>query len=267
MLVSKVSAILVALLIVSFGIYGSEASSLTAEELGLSIAVKAKQLDRGWGDSQADMTMILRNQNGQESRRVMRTSNLEVQDGGDKSLVIFDEPRDVQGTAFLNHSHPVGPDDQWLYLPALRRVRRISSQNASGPFMGSEFSYEDMASFEVEKYTYKYLRDETLNGHDCTVSEYYPVDRYSGYTRQIVWLDKTMHQPIQIEFYDRRNSLLKTLTVKDYQQYENKYWRPAYMEMTNHTNGKSTVLLIENYRFGTGMTEQDFSQAALTRIR
>lgn len=266
MLVSRVYAILFALLLVSSGADCTQ-SNLSAEERGLQIAVKAKQRDRGWGDSQADMTMILRNKSGQESQRLIRTSNLEVQDDGDKSLVIFDEPRDVQGTAFLNHSHPLGPDDQWLYLPALKRVKRISSQNTSGPFMGSEFAYEDMSSFEVEKYSYKYLRDETLTGHDCSVSEYYPVDKYSGYTRQVVWLDKTMYQPIKIEFYDRRNSLLKTLMAKDYKQYESKYWRPAYMEMTNNTNGKSTILQIENYRFGAGMTEQDFSQTALKRVR
>ena len=133
--------------------------------------------------------------------------------------------------------------------------------------MGSEFAYEDMSSFEVEKYSYKYLRDETLNGHDCTVSEYYPVDKFSGYTRQVVWLDKTMYQPVKIEFYDRRNSLLKTLIAKDYQQHQGKYWRPAYMEMTNNTNGKSTVLLVKNYRFDTGLTEQDFNQTALRRVR
>ncbi|WP_166836550.1 outer membrane lipoprotein-sorting protein [Rheinheimera pleomorphica] len=267
MLTSRIYAIFAALLLVSSSGYSTENSGLSAEEIGLNIAVKAKQQDRGWGDSQADMTMILRNKNGQESQRLIRTSNLEVQNDGDKSLVIFDEPRDVQGTAFLNHAHPLGPDDQWLYLPALKRVKRISSQNTSGPFMGSEFAYEDMSSFEVEKYSYKYLRDETLNGHDCTVSEYYPVDKFSGYTRQVVWLDKTMYQPVKIEFYDRRNSLLKTLIAKDYQQHQGKYWRPAYMKMTNNTNGKSTVLLVKNYRFGTGLTEQDFNQTALRRVR
>ena len=90
---------------------------------------------------------------GQESRRQLRVQVLEVSDDGDKSLFVFDEPRDVQGTAFLIHAHREDADDQWLYLPALKRVKRISSANRSGSFMGSEFAYEDMTAQEVEKFT------------------------------------------------------------------------------------------------------------------
>ncbi len=78
-----------------------------------------------------------------------------MSDDGDKSLFVFDEPRDVQGTAFLIHAHREDADDQWLYLPALKRVKRISSANRSGSFMGSEFAYEDMTAQEVEKFTYR----------------------------------------------------------------------------------------------------------------
>ncbi|MEH8017581.1 outer membrane lipoprotein-sorting protein [Rheinheimera muenzenbergensis] len=258
--------LLVGLLLGSNGL-SANSNDTTVQDKGLSIAKKAKQLDSGWGDSQSEVEMILSNKNGQESRRVIRNKNLEVQGDGDKNLVIFDEPLDVQGTAFLNYSHPVGADDQWLYLPALKRVKRISSRNKSGSFMGSEFAYEDMSSFEVEKYSYKYLRDEQLNGQDCYVLEYYPVDEFSGYTRQVVWLDKTMYQPVKIEFYDRRDSLLKTLLSKEYQLYEGKYWRPGIMEMTNNLNGKGTTLLMKNYRFRNGMTEQDFNQNVLRRAR
>ncbi|MEJ1408739.1 MAG: outer membrane lipoprotein-sorting protein, partial [Candidatus Sedimenticola sp. (ex Thyasira tokunagai)] len=136
----------------------------TAEEKGLAIAKESKARDIGWSDMQADMKMILRNKQGQESLREIRLKSLELESDGDKSLSIFDKPRDVKGTAFLSFSHPVGADDQWLYLPALKRVKRISSRNKSGPFMGSEFAYEDLTSFEVEKYSYKYIGDETVNG-------------------------------------------------------------------------------------------------------
>jgi len=133
--------------------------------------------------------------------------------------------------------------------------------------MGSEFAYEDMSSFEVEKYTYKFLREEKVDGRDCYVSEYYPVDKYSGYPRQIVWLDKVMNQPIKTEFYDRRNSLLKTLVNSEYALYEDKYWRPDRMEMTNHLNGKSTILVFKNYRFRTGLNDRNFNQNSLKRAR
>jgi len=132
----------------------------TAEQRGLEIAVEADRRDTGFHDSQAAMRMILRNKRGDESTREIRVRTLEQLDDGDKSLTIFDKPADVRGTNFLTFTHKTGPDDQWLYLPALKRVKRISSRNKSGPFMGSEFAYEDLSSQEIEKYTYKYLRDE-----------------------------------------------------------------------------------------------------------
>jgi len=141
----------------------------TPEEQGMSIAVEADSRDNGFGDFSADMLMILKNKQGEESTRELRSQNLEVENDGDKSLTIFDKPRDVQGTALLTFTHKTGSDDQWLYLPALKRVKRIASNNKSGPFMGSEFAYEDISSQEVEKYTYKYLQDEQLGGEDVFV--------------------------------------------------------------------------------------------------
>ncbi|HCM05717.1 MAG TPA: outer membrane lipoprotein-sorting protein, partial [Oceanospirillales bacterium] len=125
---------------------------LSAEQQGLAIAKERKARDLGWGDSTSSVIMTLRNAQGEESIREMRMKSLEVANDGDKGLTIFDTPKDVKGTAFLNFSHIEKSDDQWLYLPALKRVKRISSRNKSGPFMGSEFAYEDLSSFEIEKY-------------------------------------------------------------------------------------------------------------------
>ena len=125
----------------------------SSEEKGLAIANMADFRDTGWKDSEAEMKMILRNRRGDTSERKVRVRSMEVLGDGDKGLSIFDTPRDVKGTAVLTWSHSLTPDDQWLYLPALKRVKRISSKNKSGPFMGSEFAYEDIASHEVDKYT------------------------------------------------------------------------------------------------------------------
>ena len=237
------------------------------EAKGLAIAQEVDRRDRGWRDMQASMRMVLRNKQGQESVREVRVRALEVQGDGDKSLSIFDAPADVKGTAFLSHTHATRPDDQWLYLPALRRVKRIASANKSGPFMGSEFAYEDITSQEVEKYSYKFLREEKLDGRETYVLERYPAYKYSGYTRQVVWIDKEIWRPLKIDYYDRKNALLKTLTFHDYKQYLGKYWRPDRMEMVNHQTGKSTSLIWKNYRFRTGLTDRDFDQNALKRIR
>jgi outer membrane lipoprotein-sorting protein len=142
----------------------SNAQAQTPEERGLEIATQVQAQDDGFIDSQSAMTMTLINRSGKKSSRRIRSRVLEVPGDGDKSMSIFDEPADVKGTASLTHSHAVEADEQWLYLPALKRVKRISSKNKSGPFMGSEFAFEDISSQEVDKYSYKYLGDDALDG-------------------------------------------------------------------------------------------------------
>jgi hypothetical protein len=154
----------------------------TPEEKGHAIYQEAEARDAGWGSNSADLKMVLMNKHGQSSTRELSMQTLENTEAGlgDKSLTLFSSPRDVDGTAFLSHTKITEPDDQWLYLPALKRVKRISSSNKSGPFMGSEFAFEDLSSQEVDKYTYKYLNDESTEGQDCFVVERYPVYTNSG---------------------------------------------------------------------------------------
>ncbi len=263
------NTILTSILLLAAGFIHAE----TAEEKGKTIAVESDKRDTGFLDQTANMVMELRNKQGDVSTRTIRIKTLEVTGDGDKSMSIFDEPADVKGTAFLTFSHAIKPDEQWLYLPALKRVKRINSKNKSGPFMGSEFAYEDLASQEVEKYTYKYIRDEQIktkefpNGVDCFVVERYPAYEHSGYTRQLAWVNKDRYVAEKIEFYDRKNDLLKTLTSDGYKQYLEQYWRPDEMLMENHQTGKSTLLKWENYKFKNGLEDKDFSRNSLKRAR
>lgn len=240
----------------------------TLAETGLQIAREADKADQGFQNVEVELTMILRNKNGQESTRSLSSKTLELTEDGDKSLIVFNSPKDVQGTSTLTYTHKEGSDDQWLYLPSIKRVKRISSDNKSGPFMGSEFAYEDLSSQEVEKYTYRYLRDEDLNGFNTKVVERDPVDPKSGYKRQVVWYNVDKGYRVEkVEFYDRKNALLKTLTYADYQQYLDKHWRAGVMTMDNRQTGKTTVLKFENYRFQTGLAEEDFTQNSLRRAK
>ena len=133
--------------------------------------------------------------------------------------------------------------------------------------MGSEFSYEDMTSQEVEKYTYRWIRDETHEGLECFVFERYPAYQNSGYTRQVVWLDKAEYRLLKIDFYDRKNSLLKTLIHKGYNKYLDKFWYPDEMFMENHQTGKTTLLVWSNYKFQNGLRDKDFNRNSLKRAR
>jgi len=257
-------AVLSSLLILSFApvVYADDAVAK-----GLEIAKEADKRDTGFVDSIANMKMILKNKQGQTNTREVKAKTLEMIGDGDKSLSIFNTPKDIKGTASLTYSHALKPDEQWLYLPALKRVKRISSKNKSGPFMGSEFAYEDISSQEVEKYTYKYIKDEILNGVDCFIVERYPAYKHSGYTRQVAWINKQEYRAEKIDFYDRKNVLLKTLTYKGYQQYLGKFWRADEMQMINHQTKKSTTLSWSNYQFKTGLTDKDFNRNSLKRAK
>ncbi len=241
----------------------------SAEARGRAIAEEADKRDTGWGDNSTTMRMVLRNRNGDESVREMRRRALETKGAGagDKSVITFDAPRDVAGTSLLSHTKILDPDDQWLYLPALKRVKRISSANKSGPFVGSEFAYEDLVSQELDKYDYRFVREEPCGDLACYVVERLPLYENSGYTKQIVWWDKDEFRVQRIDFYDRKDALLKTLIYHAYEQYLGQYWRPGLMAMENHQNGKSTDLVFSEWRFDSGLTEGDFTPSRLRRGR
>lgn len=244
-----------------------DAAAQSAAEKGLEIAKNARSADRGFDNYTAELSMVLRNRQGQESQRSLRIKVLEVRGDGNKIVFVFDNPKDVKGTAFLIHGHLQKADDQWLYLPALKRVKRISSSKRSGSFMASEFAYEDLTSPEVEKFTYTYLRDEACGNLTCTVIEMIPTQKGSGYSRQVVWHDTNEFRVWKVEYYDRKNTHLKTLTYRGYKKFLDEYWRAAELKMVNHVTGKSTDLNWQNYKFRTQLSERDFTQTGLRRIR
>ncbi len=253
--------------ILALAVMPSGGHAASAEETGLKIAVEARERQRGYGDLAADLKMTLRNKRGAKSEREVSIKTIEVKGDGDRTLFVFDRPRDVKGTAFLVWSHTDEPDEQWLYLPALKRVKRISSSNQSGSFMGSEFSYEDLGTTEVEKFTYKYLRDESCGSLKCTVSERVPTGKNSGYSRQLTWYDTEELRLLKVEYFDRKNDLLKTLILEDYKKYLGNFWRASLLTMTNHLTGKSTVMEWSDYEFGSGLKSSDFTRTALKRAR
>jgi outer membrane lipoprotein-sorting protein len=237
-------------------------------EKGLQIAREMERRDEGWETQTAELTMILFNKQGESTERKMRSKALEVMDDGDKSLLIFDSPLDVKDTVFLNVAHKSQDDDQWIYLPALKRVKRIASSSKGGSFMGSEFSYEDMSSPIVEKFSYLHTRDATYQGRTVFVVERIPKDQYSLYSKEVAWIDQEHYIPWQMEYYDRSGGLLKTQTFRKYKRHLNRFWRAGEVEMTNHQTGKKTVLMSENFTFKSkDVNETDFNSSALDKMR
>jgi outer membrane lipoprotein-sorting protein len=236
---------------------------------GYEIARRSDHSDNGFTTSEVAMEMILHNATGKTSRRTMHQKTLEVPaaDVGDKSLMIFNSPADVEGTALLSHAKILDPDNQWLFLPALKRVKRISSSNKSGPFVGSEFAFEDLTALELDKYTYTFMRSEHCGDRICDVVARYPRYENSGYTKQVTWIDQNDYQIRKIDFYDRRDEKLKTLELNDYKQYNGQYWRAHSLAMNNHQTGKSTELIYGDFVFKTALSDADFTKSVLKRLQ
>jgi len=228
----------------------------------------AKQNDKimsNFEDAKSQMTMTLINANGQTKVRKMQSKTLEI-DGGDKSLMEFLSPADVKGTKFLNYEHAKRDDDQWLYLPALKRVKRISSKNKSGAFMGSEFSYEDISSFNIDKYDYSNTdaKEDKLNNADVYIVERFPNYKYSGYTKQVSYIDKKTFLTLQVDYYDRKKSLLKSAYFTDYKLINDVY-RNGKIIMKNFSNSKSSILQWNEETIKNGLTQKDFHKRVLKK--
>ena len=144
--------ILVALTIVASTTVALPVIAESAENYGRKIVEEVTRRDEGFGDFTSDVTMVLKNAKGDAFERYLHVETLESDNDGDKHLFVFRKPRDIKGTAVLSHTHLNGHDDQWIYLPAFKRIKRISSATNSSAFVGSEFAYEDMTSVAGEKY-------------------------------------------------------------------------------------------------------------------
>lgn len=234
---------------------------------GLAIAREMKAREKGFGNYAVDMSMILVSITGKETVRELHVITREVDGDGNQTVAVFDAPADVKGTAFLSHTHINDDDDQWLYLPSLKRVKRISPSNKTAPFMGSEFSYEDLTSYEVENYTYQYIAEERLGEVDCYILDRFPVSEFSGYSRQRVWVEKERYLALKIDYYNRKNEKIKTLESGEFKKYLNKFWFAHKMKMQNHQSGESSILYWQNFRFRLPLRAADFNPNNLDRIR
>jgi hypothetical protein len=240
----------------------SPAGASTPAEQGLAIAQRADKANQGFVAERSRLTMELVNAHGDVTTRRMVIETLEGKDDGDRSRAVFEWPADVKGTKMLTFTHKRGDDDQWLYLPAVKRVKRISSNNKSGSFMGSEFAYEDLASAEVEKFSYKLLAEPALEGRACWQIERIPVDKNSGYGRQVMWMDKEYLNPLRIEYYDRKNELLKTAAFSGYRKH-GQLWRFGKIEMNNVQTKKRSLLTWNERQLGAKLEPAAFDSAAL----
>jgi hypothetical protein len=226
------------------------------------IAKKSYDAMSGYKSSISKTTMILKNSNGEENIRKLEIKKLENIDG-DKSLINFLYPLDIKDTKLLSYEVIGGDDKQWLYLSALKRVKRISSRNKSGSFMASEFSYEDISSQNYKNYTYDAdVKKITIDAKKYFVITRIPKDKNSGYSKQVVYIDANSFLAKFGEYYDKQNRLLKNVEFLEYIEIDGIY-RIKKINMINVQNKKSSMLTWDDDKIDQKLNKKDFTKRAL----
>lgn len=229
---------------------------------GEEVAKAGYEKISGYKSSIEKTTMVLKNAQGDENLRKLEIKKLEGKKG-DRSLLVFLYPSDLKGTKLLSYEVIGGDDRQWLYLPALKRVKRISSRNKSGSFMASEFSYEDISSQNYKNYTYQKEAEEVeIKGRRYYKVERIPKDPHSGYSKQIIYYDMKENLPRFGEFYDKNGRVLKKISFDRYEKIGNIY-RVHKITIKNVQNQKESILIWESDKIDAGLEKKDFSKRVL----
>lgn len=228
----------------------------SALEAGTAIAEYAEQYHAGWASSKSKGKMILRDAQGSENVQNLQTWSLESEDSkdGGRSFIVYDE----KGTALLTHMNRTKNDQQWVWIPGLKRKMRVKASNVSGSFIGSEFAIEDLRSQYPEKYEITLLGEEKFEGKDCWKLQRVPIVKETGYSKHIVWIDKENYLALATEFYDKKGDLLKTLNTHDWTLYNERFWRPSRSSMVNHQTNRSSDMLLNEVELQIGLKKSDF---------
>ncbi len=186
-----------------------------------------------------------------------------------KTMMRFLSPPDVKGTAMLIYDNEDKADDMWVYLPSLRRVRRIVSSERGNSFMGSEFTNADMTRPNMDDFTHKLLGSEIFNGKDCwkvemTCKSEDIEDEY-GFNKRVSYIEKETYLTQKSELYDSNGKLVKILNLKDYRKQPNGRFFAFSMEMKNVVNNRRSEMIINQFQLGSNLDENSFSTASLEK--
>lgn len=216
-------------------------------------------------DQQGDLTMLLINNRGEERKREIRQF-IADDEKTEKKIMFFLSPADVRNTSFMNWSYAQQgkEDDQWIYLPALKKVKRISSEGKSDYFMGSDFTYDDLGDRRPDEDSHTLLREEMFQGESCYVVESKSKDKDYLYSRTVTWVIKDKWIGLKKDFYDDNNKHLKTLRVMEYKQI-NGLWMILHSEMENVQKKHKTTMKLENLKLNQGIKDSQFGERMMVK--
>jgi hypothetical protein len=237
-----------------------------AAEINLSDIMQKSTAVNKVLDSTSDATFTLINKSGQERvRKTIGVSKLQANGEDNMRMTRFVEPADVKGTVSLMIEHQAGDDDIWIYLPALKKVRRLVSSNKKDSFVGTDFSYGDVIGYKTSDWSYKLLREEPLDGAPCYVIEATPkndeVRNNSGYSKRVVWVRKDNFFAIKGDMWDEGGQQLKSFHMTELQEVDasRRKWQAMRLESANQQTGHRTVIKFDNFKVNQKVRDDYFT--------
>ena len=239
--------------------YQAMAQDMTARE------IIEKVYNRPEGDDQtSNLTMTLINKSGKERVRIIKQFTKDMGEM-EKSIMFFQSPADVKNTSFMSWTYDSDKnDDQWIYLPALKKVKRISSDSKSDYFMGSDFTYDDLGDRKIDDDTHQLLREEAIDGVDYYVVESISKDEDYMYSKTITWIRKDNFIGLKKEFYDEDEDLLKILKIKKFEEISG-FLVITSSEMENVQKNHRTTMILGKVEINTGISDSKFSERMMMR--
>lgn len=221
-------------------------------------------------DTSIETRMTLINARGDTRERQVTMLSKTLDDGSRMQLIRFLSPADVKGTGFLSIENLDRDDDNWLYLPALRKTRRIAGSDKQDRFVGTDFTYEDLDQEKLDAYAYELIGSETTGGVETWIVEAVPTapDKIeeTAYSKRELWISKDHSLLLQAKFYDRDGAYVKRLQADDIRPVPGTdKWRAYRLTMEDVQEGGKTVLEISSYAIDQGVSADRFTQRYLKR--
>ncbi len=241
---------------------------LVAEELtGKQIIEKQEELQKVDSEYGEELMLIKDMKAGSQEKRQARRYGKETAEGLGRALFAFLSPADIAGTAVLTWEQEE-KDDQWLYMPATKKMQRIASGSKKTYFMGTDFTYEDMEGEDIDNFNYKVLKTESLTVDrkkwSCWVIESVPANsqkkRESSYSKRVMWVDQKTFVTLKIEFFDRRKRLMKTQTVFELENVTGTVWRAKKTMMSNRSKKSQTLTMVTKRKVNEPMADEIFTE-------
>lgn len=253
----KISIIIVALIV----------SATISAQTALEISEKSSEVIEY---ESMEMVTTLKIYDAKGSERIRQITMATKKFGEtNKTMIKFISPADVKGTSMLIYDYESTSDDMWIYMPALRKTRRIVSTEKGKNFMGSEFTNADMSKPNMKDFQYKILGTEDYEGKSCwkieSVCNNQTIADENGYSKKISYIEKETYLCHKVEFYDLQGKLNKTQYLRQYKKQPNGKYFSFQMEMKNEQNGRKSIMVIDKFQTGSNMSESAFTAAMLEK--